>query len=55
MDFSLFTGTANVALAQAIAENLGVRLGDALLHRFADGKLHVQIRESVRGRSANVT
>ncbi|WP_437775983.1 ribose-phosphate pyrophosphokinase-like domain-containing protein [Sorangium sp. So ce1097] len=50
MDICLFAGTANVPLARAVAERLGVGLGDALVRRFADGELHVQIRESVRGR-----
>jgi ribose-phosphate pyrophosphokinase len=50
MEICLFAGTANPSLAQAVAEHLGVGLGDALVHRFADGELHVQIRESVRGR-----
>lgn len=50
MDICLFAGTANVPLARAVAERLGVGLGDALVRRFADGELHVEIRESVRGR-----
>lgn len=50
MEISLFTGTANLPLAQAVAESLGVRLGNSLVHRFADSEQHVQIRESVRGR-----
>ncbi|WP_437594799.1 ribose-phosphate diphosphokinase [Sorangium sp. So ce1000] len=50
MEICLFAGNANLPLAQAVAERLGVGLGDALVRRFADGELHVQIRESVRGR-----
>jgi ribose-phosphate pyrophosphokinase len=50
MELGLFTGTANLPLADAVADSLRVHLGDGLLHRFADGELHVQIRESVRGR-----
>ncbi|MGK4008308.1 ribose-phosphate pyrophosphokinase-like domain-containing protein [Sorangium sp. So ce1036] len=49
MDLCLFTGTANPPLAQAVAARLGVGLGDALVRRFADGELHVQLRQSVRG------
>lgn len=50
MEICLFAGNANLPLARAVAERLGVGLGDALVRRFPDGELHVQIRESVRGR-----
>lgn len=50
MNLSLFAGTANVPLAQSVAGELGVSLGERVLERFADGELHVEIQESVRGR-----
>jgi phosphoribosylpyrophosphate synthetase len=37
------------AVAQAVADRLGMRLA-RLLERFPDGELHVEIRDSVRGR-----
>ena len=46
----LFTGNANPALAQRIAERLGVPLGDALVGRFSDGETRVELRHNVRGR-----
>jgi ribose-phosphate pyrophosphokinase len=49
MALCLFAGTANPPLAQAVAARLCVGLGDALVRRFADGELHVQLRQSVRG------
>ena len=45
----VFTGTANEPLAERIAEHLGVRLGDAVVDRFADGEIRVKIQEDVRG------
>ncbi len=45
----LLSGSANPALAGAVAERLGTRLAACLLERFPDGELHVEIRESVRG------
>ncbi len=46
----IFTGNANPALAQAIAENLGVTMGKANVGRFSDGEVMVEIMENVRGR-----
>ena len=45
----LFSGRANVALAEEIAENLGVPLGDVELSTFANGELYCRFLESIRG------
>ncbi|MCE5266159.1 MAG: ribose-phosphate pyrophosphokinase [Deltaproteobacteria bacterium] len=45
----VFTGNANVALAQKISENLGVPLGKAHVTAFSDGETRVEINENVRG------
>lgn len=45
----LFSGNANRALSQEIADYLGVPLGEAEVSRFADGEILVQIFENVRG------
>jgi ribose-phosphate pyrophosphokinase len=45
----LFSGSANVALAQEISRYLGIELGPMVRKRFADGELYVQIQESIRG------
>jgi ribose-phosphate pyrophosphokinase len=45
----LFSGSANVPLAQEIARYLGMDLGPMLRKRFADGEIYVQIQESIRG------
>ncbi len=45
----LFSGSANIALAQEIACYLGIDLGPMVRKRFADGELYVQIQESIRG------
>ncbi len=46
--FVLLAGTANPALAQAIAEQLGMPLGKCLTERFPDGEVSVQLLEPVR-------
>lgn len=43
------SGSANRALAEAVAENLGVPLTRVNLGRFADGEISVRIDENVRG------
>ena len=45
----LFSGSANVPLAQEVARYLGIDLGPMVRKRFADGEVYVQIQESIRG------
>ncbi|MBD2304040.1 ribose-phosphate pyrophosphokinase [Chroococcidiopsis sp. FACHB-1243] len=45
----LFSGSANVPLAQEVARYLGMDLGPMIRKRFADGELYIQIQESIRG------
>lgn len=45
----LFSGSANVPLAQEVARYLGMDLGPMIRKRFADGELYIQIEESIRG------
>jgi ribose-phosphate pyrophosphokinase len=45
----LFSGNANPALAQAVADYLGTPLGRARVTRFSDGEIQVEIQENVRG------
>ncbi len=47
---AVFTGNANPALAQAIARHLTAPLGRAIVGRFSDGEIQVEIMENVRGR-----
>ena len=44
----VFTGNANRNLAAAICEELNVPLGKALVGRFSDGEVQVEIEENVR-------
>ena len=50
----LFTGNANPVLAQEIASNLGVELGQAIVGRFSDGETTVEIQQNVRARDVFV-
>lgn len=47
---TVFTGNANPALAKAVVGYLNLPLGNALVDRFSDGEIMVEIRENVRGK-----
>lgn len=49
-DLMLFSGNANPALAQAIADKLGIPLGKASVGKFSDGEITVELNDNVRGR-----
>lgn len=51
-EMKLFMGTGNPALGRAIADWLGMTLGDVKISRFPDGETYVQYKESVRGADA---
>jgi len=53
-ELALFSGTANPALAEAIARHLSLPLGDALLSRFSEGEIRVKINENIRGKDVFV-
>ncbi len=44
----VFSGNANRPLAQAVCKELGIRLGKALVGKFSDGEVQVEIEENVR-------
>ncbi len=46
----IFTGNANPALAKAVATHLNLPLGKAVVERFSDGEIMVEVHESVRGK-----
>lgn len=46
---TVFTANANPALALEICENLGIKIGRAMVRQFADGETYLQIQENVRG------
>ncbi len=45
----IFTGNANPELAKEICAYLCIPLGSALVKRFSDGEINVEIRDNVRG------
>jgi ribose-phosphate pyrophosphokinase len=47
--FMLFTGSANPALADEVAELLGIELGKVSRNVFANGEISISFQESVRG------
>ena len=50
----LFAGTSNPALAQKVADYLGVPLSRGKVERFPDGETLVKVEEDVRGRDCYV-
>ena len=46
----VFTGTANPRLAQDTVKHLNIHLGRAVVERFSDGEIMVEILENVRGK-----
>lgn len=48
-EIKVFSGNANIPLAEKIAKALGIPLGDSLIGRFSDGEVFVNINETVRG------
>jgi ribose-phosphate pyrophosphokinase len=49
-DLKIFSGKANLPLSKAIADYLGVPLGQASLGSFPDGETSCKIDEDIRGR-----
>ncbi|MFN3926586.1 MAG: ribose-phosphate pyrophosphokinase [Pseudanabaenaceae cyanobacterium] len=45
----IFSGSANVLLAEEVARYLGISLGPMVRKTFADGEIYVQVQESIRG------
>ena len=49
-EIAIFSGTANPKLAEAICRELKLPLGEAIVDRFPEGEVHVQILENIRGK-----
>ncbi len=50
----LFTGNANPRLAQDVVKHLNIALGRAVVGKFSDGEVMVEIMENVRGKDVFV-
>src|SRR6187549_3881763 len=50
----VFTGNANPRMAQEVAKHLNLSLGRAIVGRFSDGEVMVEILENVRGKDVFV-
>ncbi len=48
-NIKVFTGNANPALAAAICEQIGIKVGETEVKSFSDGEVAVSLFESVRG------
>jgi ribose-phosphate pyrophosphokinase len=50
----VFSGNANRPLAVSVCRELGIRMGKALVGRFSDGEVQIEIEENVRGQDVFV-
>jgi ribose-phosphate pyrophosphokinase len=50
----VFSGNANPKLAHAVVQHLNIPLGRAVVSRFSDGEVMVEINENVRGKDVFV-
>lgn len=48
-NIKIFTGNSNPELAKEIASVVGVQIGEAVVGKFSDGEISVNINETVRG------
>lgn len=48
--YKIFSGTANEEFSKMVAKYLGLPLSEAVIKRFSDGEISIQIGESVRGK-----
>ncbi|WQS29340.1 ribose-phosphate pyrophosphokinase [Helicobacter pylori] len=48
--FKIFSGRAHPVFGKEVARHLGVPLSKAVIGRFSDGEINIQISESVRGK-----
>ena len=48
-ELKIFSGNANIALAKEICQRMNLPLGNAVVGRFSDGEINVQIMDNVRG------
>lgn len=49
-EFRVFSGSSNPKLAEKIASNLNISLGEIDLRKFSDGEIWVKYKENIRGR-----
>ena len=50
----VFTGNANPGLAKDVAKHLNLSLGRAIVGKFSDGEVMVELLENVRGKDVFV-
>ena len=50
----VFTGNANPALARKVADRLYLAMGNAVVSKFSDGEITVELNENVRGKDVFV-
>ncbi|MBM4284805.1 MAG: ribose-phosphate pyrophosphokinase [Deltaproteobacteria bacterium] len=50
----IFSGNANLPLAEKICRHLEIPLGQAAVGKFSDGEIFVEFRENVRGRDVYI-
>lgn len=54
MSLKILSGSANLPLAETIAQRLRGKLAPLVLERFPDSEMHVDVRESMRGHDVHI-
>jgi ribose-phosphate pyrophosphokinase len=50
----VFAGNSNRELAEKVCRHIGIKLGEAVVKRFSDGEIQIEISENVRGKDVFV-
>lgn len=50
----ILTGNSNPELAHKVAENLNMKVSEAIVSQFNDGELRIRIKDSVRNKNVYV-
>ena len=50
----VFSGNSNIALSEKIVKKIGIPIGKALVGRFSDGEVQIELHEDVRGKDVFV-
>jgi ribose-phosphate pyrophosphokinase len=53
-EMMVFTGNANIKLAEEVVSHIGISIGRAIVGRFSDGEVMVELLENVRGKDVFV-
>lgn len=53
-ELKLLSGNANLKLAESVANNLNIQIGESEIEKFSDGEIKIKINESIRGKDVYI-